>query len=87
MNQHEALTVLQMHDLFGEETIEDLAAAVKVLAPVVDGRAHNKTDAHPDVLVQWVQAANLDLSIALLHEEAAAMDAAALAEQEQADDA
>jgi hypothetical protein len=34
-----------------------------------------------------VQAANLDLSIALLHEEAAAMDASALAEQEQADDA
>ena len=87
MNQFDALTILQMHDLFGEETIEDLAAAVKVLAPVVDGRAHNKTAAHPDVLVSWVQAANLDLAIALLHEDAAARDAAERAEQEQADDA
>jgi hypothetical protein len=87
MNQFDALTVLQMHDLFGEEPIEDLTAAVKVLAPVVDGREHNKTDAHPEVLAGWVQAANLDIVIAKLHEEAAARDAAELAEQEQADDA
>lgn len=64
MNQHEALTVLQMHDLFGEETIEDLTAAVKVLAPVVDGREHNKTSAHPDALAEWVQAARADLDTA-----------------------
>jgi len=87
MNQHEALTVLQMHDLFGGETIEDLSAAVKVLAPVVDGRAHNKTGAHPDVLASWVQAADLDIAIAKLHDEATARDAAEQAEQERGDDA
>ena len=87
MNQFDALTVLQMHDLFGEESIEDLAAAVKVLAPVVDGRAHNKTSAHPDALAEWVRAAGLDVAVALLHELADAVDAAEVAEQEQADDA
>ena len=62
MNQHEALTVLQMQDLFGEESMLDLAAAVKVLAPVVDGREHNKTSAHPEVLAEWVRAANFELT-------------------------
>ena len=40
-----ALDTLQMHDLFGDASREDLIAAIAVIEPIASGRVENRTGA------------------------------------------
>lgn len=57
MNQIEALDVLTMHNLFGDGTRSKLLAAIAVIEPIANRRAHNKTGDSIEFMLEMVQSA------------------------------
>ena len=62
MNQMEALDVLTMHDLFGDGTPAELLAAIAVVEPIANRRAHNATGDSIEFMLEMVRGASEDLS-------------------------
>ena len=62
MNQIEALDVLTMHDLFGDGTRATLTAAIAVIEPIANRRAHNGTGDSIEFMQDMVRGAREDLS-------------------------
>tara|TARA_B100001248_G_scaffold245997_1_gene216266 strand:- start:201 stop:404 length:204 start_codon:yes stop_codon:yes gene_type:complete len=61
MNQIEALDVLTMHNLFGDGTRQRLLAAIAVIEPIANGRAHNGTGDSIEFMREMVQDALEDV--------------------------
>jgi|TARA_R110000824_G_scaffold2695_3_gene12426 arginine decarboxylase-like protein len=57
MNQIEALDVLTMHALFGDETRARLIAAIAVIEPIASRREHNGTGDSIEEMLEMVQKA------------------------------
>ena len=56
-----ALDTLQMHDLFGDASREDLIAAIAVIEPIACGRVENRTGAAQSFMREIIQNALEDV--------------------------
>lgn len=56
-----ALDTLQMHDLFGSASREDLIAAIAVIEPIASGRVENRTPADQSFICEIIQSAREDI--------------------------